>query len=208
MPSHADKRKFDSGAEQAKRMKIEPHLNGINGFSIDSTETIDEERFFPIAVVGIGTWNTLVQIGFSGISIQHYSGIIISSMASQITGISVVYSTICSGAHKRKHQSSASLTFVKEIHRWPGTSPHKGPETRKMIPFDEVIMICILLYHALWLYCSLWTIRYITRIINPSKPSAYMCHKTTPSFVQIMACRLFGAKPLLEPILDYCQLDA
>ena len=54
MPSHADKRKFDSAVEHAKRMKIEPNQNGINGFSVDSTETIDEERFFPIAVVGIG----------------------------------------------------------------------------------------------------------------------------------------------------------
>ena len=42
---------------------------------------------------------------------KHYSDVIISAMASQITGVSIVYSTLCSGADKRKHQSSASLAF-------------------------------------------------------------------------------------------------
>ena len=39
-----------------------------------------------------------------------------------------------------KHRSSASLAFVRGIHRWPVNSPHKGPVTRKMFPFDDVIM--------------------------------------------------------------------
>ena len=64
-----------------------------------------------------------------------------SEMASQITSLSIVCSTIDSGADQRKHQSSASLAFVQEIHRWPVISPHKGPVTRKMFPFDDVIMI-------------------------------------------------------------------
>ena len=66
-------------------------------------------------------------------------------MASQITSISTVCSTICSGADQWKHQSSASLVFVRGIHRWPLGSPHKGPVTRKMLPFDDVIMPLILL---------------------------------------------------------------
>ena len=37
-----------------------------------------------------------------------------SAMASQITGVSIVCSTVCSGANQRKHQSSASLVFVRE----------------------------------------------------------------------------------------------
>ena len=41
---------------------------------------------------------------------------------------------------KKKHQSSESLAFVMGIHRWPVNSPHKGPVTRKMFPFDDVIM--------------------------------------------------------------------
>ena len=45
--------------------------------------------------------------------------------------------------------------------------------------------------------------------INPSPPSAaYMHQWTGSSLVQVMACRLFGAKPLPEPIPAYCQLDS
>ena len=68
------------------------------------------------------------------------SDVMMSAMACQITGVSVVCSTVCSGADQRKHQSSASLAFVGGIHRWPVDSPHEGPVTRKMFPFDDVIM--------------------------------------------------------------------
>ena len=53
-----------------------------------------------------------------------------SSVASQITSVSFVCSSACSGADQRKHQSSASLAFVRGIHRWPVNSPNKGPVTR------------------------------------------------------------------------------
>ena len=62
------------------------------------------------------------------------------AMASQITSLTIVYSTVHSGADLRRHQSSASLAFVRGIHRWPVNSPHKGPVTRKIFPFDDVIM--------------------------------------------------------------------
>ena len=58
-----------------------------------------------------------------------------SAIAPQITCVSIVCSTVGSGADQRKHQSSASLAFVPGIHRWPVNSPHKGPVTRKMFPF-------------------------------------------------------------------------
>ena len=70
----------------------------------------------------------------------HYSDVIMSAMASQITGVLVVCSTICSSADQRKQQSSASLAFVRGIHWWLVKSPHNGPVTRKMLPFDDVIM--------------------------------------------------------------------
>ena len=70
----------------------------------------------------------------------HYNDVIMSAMMSQITSASIVHSTVCSGAEQRKHQSSASLGFVRGIHRWPVNSSHKGPVTRKMFPFDDVIM--------------------------------------------------------------------
>ena len=70
----------------------------------------------------------------------HYNNVIMWAMASQITSLAIVCSTVYSGADHRKHQSSASLAFVRGIHRWPVNSPHKGPVTRKMFPFDDVIM--------------------------------------------------------------------
>ena len=65
---------------------------------------------------------------------------IMSGMVSQITGVMSVYWTVCSGADQRKYQSSMSLAFAREIHQWPLNSPHQGSVTRKMFPFDEVIM--------------------------------------------------------------------
>ena len=73
-------------------------------------------------------------------SIWHYSDVIMDTVASQITSLSIVYSTVYSGADQRKHQSSASLAFVRGTHRWAVNSPHKWPVTRKMFPFDDVIM--------------------------------------------------------------------
>ena len=61
-------------------------------------------------------------------------------MASQITSLTIIYSTSYSGVDQRKHQSSASLAFVRGIHRGPVNSPHKRPVTRKMFPFCDVIM--------------------------------------------------------------------
>ena len=49
--------------------------------------------------------------------IYHYNDVIMTTMASQITSLSVVYSNVYSDANQRKHQSSASLAFVWGIHR-------------------------------------------------------------------------------------------
>ena len=60
----------------------------------------------------------------------HYSDVIMSTIESQITGLMIVYSTVYSGTNQTKHQRSTSLAFMRGIHRW----------TRKMFPFDDVIM--------------------------------------------------------------------
>ena len=62
----------------------------------------------------------------------HYSDVMMDAMASQITSLTIVYSTVHSGTDQRKHQSSASIAFVRGIHRWRVNSPHKGPVTRKI----------------------------------------------------------------------------
>ena len=88
----------------------------------------------------------------------HYCDVIMGAMASQIISLTIVYSTVYSGADQRKHQSSASLAFVQGIHRWPVNSPHKGPVTRKMFPCDDVIVCfvcwCIKLINYLKLHLS------------------------------------------------------
>ena len=72
--------------------------------------------------------------------IYHYNDVIMSAMASQITGVLIVYSTVCSGSDQRKHQRFAPLAIVRGILRSPVNSPHKEPVTWKMFPFDDVIM--------------------------------------------------------------------
>ena len=88
----------------------------------------------------------------------HYDDVITSAMASQMSSLTTVYSSVCSGTYERKHESSASLAFVGVcvcvcvcvcggggggggIHRWPANSLHQGPVTRKMFPFDDVIIL-------------------------------------------------------------------
>ena len=71
----------------------------------------------------------------------HYSSVIMRAMASQITGVLMVCWIVCSCADQRKLKNSASLAFVRGIHRWLVNSPHNGPVTRKMFPLDDVIMV-------------------------------------------------------------------
>ena len=93
-------------------------------------------------------------------SVDHYSDVIMGVVASQITSITIVYSTVYSGASQRKHQSSASLAFVRRIHRWPVNSPHKWPVTRKMFPFDDVIMDEYTFRLGWWLLSQFPPLRY------------------------------------------------
>ena len=81
-------------------------------------------------------WVTLSDLMYS-----HYNDVIMSTMGSQITSPTIVYSIVYSGTDQRKHQSCASLVCGWGIHRWSVNSPHKGPATRKMFPFDDVIMV-------------------------------------------------------------------
>ena len=82
-------------------------------------------------------------LGSSGLGpvFYHDNDIIMGPIASQITSLTIVYSTVYPDADQRKHQSSASLAFVRGIHRGPVNSSHRWPVTRKMLPFDDVIMV-------------------------------------------------------------------
>ena len=72
--------------------------------------------------------------------LAEYNDVIMGAIASQITSLTIAYSTFYSDADQRKHQSSVSLAFARGIHRGPVNSPHKWPVTQKMFPFDDVIM--------------------------------------------------------------------
>ena len=86
------------------------------------------------------------------VSVTHYNDVITGAMAPRIISPMIVNSAVYSGAYQSKHQSSASLGFVRGIHRWPVNSPHKWSVTRKMFPLDDVIMT--------WAQVTLWLLQY------------------------------------------------
>ena len=61
------------------------------------------------------------------------------AMTSQVTSLTIVYSTVYSGADQRKHQFHVT-GFCAENSLMAGELPAQGPVTRKMFPFDNVIM--------------------------------------------------------------------
>ena len=100
----------------------------------------------------------------------------------------IVYSTVWSDADQRKHQSSALLTFVWGIHRWPVNSPHKWPVTRKMFPFDNVITLILVIdgwgRYLLWnvppmnvIGCYWWPRSVVVHVkgLVPSHPTLSLC---------------------------------
>ena len=120
---------------------------------------------------------------------NHYSDVIMGTMASQITCLTIVYSTVYSEADQRKHQSFASLAFVPGIHRWPVNSPHKWPITRKILPFDDVIMMFFICY-TLYISCSsslLW--HHVAMCLSIKSYSKLWCR-------QLRCCKL-------QPV--YCE---
>ena len=110
------------------------------------------------------SFHTRHNLNYTGL--PHYDDVIMGTIASQITSLTIVYSTAYLGADQSKHQSSASLAFVWGIHRGPMNSPHKWPVTRKMFPFDDVIMSYrVLMKMSKW---GLWS-KYTTRVL-PDDP--------------------------------------
>ena len=104
----------------------------------------------------------------------HYGDVIMGAIASQITSPTIVYSAVYSDADQMKHQRSASLAFVRGIHRRPVNSPHKLPVTWKIFPFDDVIMIYkSLASHSLRILCHLWHDRQIlSSLPSPSSDTS------------------------------------
>ena len=81
-------------------------------------------------------------------SCTHYADVIMTTMESQITSLTVVYSTVYSDADQRKHQSSASLAFVWGIHRDRWIPRTKGQLRGKC--FHLMTSSCHYLQRTLW----------------------------------------------------------
>ena len=114
----------------------------------------------------------------------HYNDVIMGVIASQITCLIIVCSMVYSDADQRKLQRSASLAFVRGIHRGLVNSPHKWPVRRKMFPFDDVIMEsqwCLSLFTILTApgrrACTKWYLVYSHRI-------SYFSYQVTPNYHQ------------------------
>ena len=121
------------------------------GFDNNFAPLVDSDNnsvIFPYHVVSMCFYPEIRILSLPGVLVcqkpwyyqTYYNDVIMVAMASQITSLTIVYSAIYLSVDQRKHQSSASLAVVRGIHRGPVNSPHKGPVTRKIFPFDDVIM--------------------------------------------------------------------
>ena len=137
---------------------------GLNYLSISKRQRLHRwslewiSNFIPHFMIDVITYLSLLLPPCHEIPLYNNCDVIMSAMACQITSLTAFYSNVYSDADQAKHQSSASLAFVWGIQRWPVNSQHKWPETRKMFPFDDVIM---LLYHLQslkqWRYILVYT---------------------------------------------------
>ena len=142
------------------------------------------------------------------------------AMTSQITSLTIVYSTVYSGADQRKRQSSASLAFVRGINRGPVNSPHKWPVTRKMLPFYDVIMFKRFVYWKLYSpdilvsHIYIYICIYYTHIIfNKLRmlKQPYFCRENIPEFhnisiaiVSVYKCRVLPVHYVI-PGIKICR---
>ena len=113
-------------------LKICVWIKNVIMICLDTRQSFQKNRMFHDFI--------RISVGPRTNSSQHYNDVIMSPTASQITSLTIVFLTVYSDADQSKHQISASLAFVRGIHRGPVNSPHKWPVTRKMFPFDDVIM--------------------------------------------------------------------
>ena len=104
--------------------------------------------------------------------LYHYNDVIMTTMASQITSLTVVYSIVYSGVDQRKHQSSASLAFVRGNHRDRWIPRTKGQLRGKC--FHLMTSSCISRYNKiyskiLWDKCNSlsWIVIIQTAFDNP-----------------------------------------
>ena len=118
-------------------------LNRTNFITELAIKSLDHSAPYPVRNIARGPQprqNVSSSIGVLLFFIAFTMSVIMGAIASQITSLTIVLLTVYLNTDQRKHQSSASLAFVQGIRRWPVNSPHKWPVTRKMFPFDDLII--------------------------------------------------------------------
>ena len=119
----------------------------------------------------------------------YYSDVIMIAIAARITGVSIVCSAVFLGSDQIKHQNSASLAFVRGIHRWPVDSLIKWPVTPKMFLFDDVIMNRIVMYvFSLAPLGTLWW--QDVPLSLPRKQPRTLCIRLISKYCDIQACAI------------------
>ena len=110
--------------KSSRRLMITWHWQGICGHTVCN---ISFNSLYGVQT-GPGFGSYLLK---SWLLAVYYDDVIMGAMASQITSLTIVHSTVYSDADQRKHQNSASLAFVRGIQRGLVNSLHKWPVTGK-----------------------------------------------------------------------------
>ena len=100
-----------------------------------------------------------------------------TTIASQITSLTVVYSTVYSDADQRKHQSSASLAFVRGIHRDRWIPRTKGQLRGKC-------------FHLMQFMCDTWLVPRCTWSSELQKDDVWLGESTSLSAIASQWCDL------------------
>ena len=118
-------------------MRFDKHYKGFNGSNLNGSLALDNsDRAFYMYLVLIGDDITVFNVPMNGDYLCtgirglmdheiHYDDVIMGAMASQITSLTVVYSTAYLDVDQRKHQSSTSLAFGRWIPRTNGQKREK-----------------------------------------------------------------------------------
>ena len=162
---------------------VDLYLWRLRNVSYSLTVTCNKQSFIFVRT----HWQPPLQLIYCKCDVRHYNDVTMGSMASQITSLTIVYSAVYSGTEHRKHQSSASLAIVRGIHRGPVNSPHKWPVTRKMLPFDDVIM-----------YRQKWSDALLHLFINKKDREFMIINRT--NFITALISTLWNVHKLLSNI--------
>ena len=130
----------------------------------------------------------------------HYRDVLMSTMASQITSLEIVYLTVYSGADQRKHQSAVSLAFVRGINRWIPSQRASNAEwvsiwwrhhvlsscKKTLIIFELISSICCEIAF-MWMPCMKISQQWFKKCFGAARQTAITWAKSDPDLCRHMA---------------------